>query len=283
MSKLSKTIMAGISTGLCALGPCGLERKYKFSRRLADLARSIETAPFPGTRLYAFLASRLLRPLYATIADEIVDLRHYDRILDIGTGVGYLPIEIALRDPKANISGIDESQDMVKIASSNARASKVGKSVGFARANATSLPYPGRYFDLVISANILHQWSNPKDVFAAANHALAPGGEFWLCDYRDDIPADVWESIRAKLPFRCRVPFAVGPMASSVTAYGEAELLKMAAEAKFEVAVLEQRTFTLFGQPMPLFNILKLRKPLVPGEHAGRSRVQSPVVNASWR
>jgi len=267
MSKLSIRIRAGIAAGLCALGPCGLEKKYKFSIRLADLVRSIEAGPFPGTRLYAFMASRLMRPLYAAIADEIVSAGHRDRILDIGTGPGYLPIEITLRDPQAHVSGIDQSEDMIKVAKANANADKVAKSVHFAQGDAAMLPYPGRYFDLVVTANMLHHWSNPKAVFSAVNHVLAPGGEFWLCDYRDDISAEVWESLRAKLPIRCRIPFAVGPIASAMSAYGEAELLRIAAETKFEVVLLEQRTFTLFGQPMPLFNMLKLRKPLALGEH----------------
>ena len=267
MSKLGKAIITGISIGLCALGSCGLERKYKFTKRLADIARSIETTPFSGTRLYPFIASRLTRPLYAAIADEIVHESRFKQILDIDTGLGFLPIEIMLRDNDAYVSGVDESQDMVKYARANARVCKVGKSVHFAHGDAAMLPYPGRHFDFVINVNILHHLPNLKNVFAEVNHMLLPGGEFWICDYKDGITVEEWESIRAKLPVRCRVPFAVGPMASAMSAYGEAELLKMADETKFEVISLEQRSFTLFGQPMPLFIMLKLRKPLSPVEN----------------
>lgn len=264
MGRLGKYIRAGINTGLCALGPCGLERKYKFSKQLVDFARSIETTPFSGTRLYPFMASRLSRPLYAVIAEEIVSAGRYKRVLDIDTGLGFLPIEIMLRDPDAYASGIDASKDMIKYAKANAKTCKTGRPVHFAQGDAAILPYPGRHFDLVIDVGILHHLSNLKSVFMEANQVLLPGGEFWICDYKDDITAEEWESIRMKLPARCRVPFAVGLMASAMSAYGEANLLETAAETKFEVIALERKTFTLLGQPMPLFNMLKLRKPSSP-------------------
>lgn len=267
MSRLGRTIKTGITTGLCAFGSCGLERKYRFSKRLADLARSLETFPFPGTRFYTFTAWRLLRPLCASIADEIVSAGHFTRILDIGTGLGYLPIEIAHREPNMHVSGIDESQEMVDAAKINARTSKVEGSVHFVQGDPSNLPYPGRHFDLVVIVSVLHRLRNLKAVFDEVNHVLEPGGEFWLCDYRNDISVDVWESIRAKLPIKFRVPLALGPMALAMSAHGEAELFKMAAESNFEVLVFEERTFSLFGQPMPLFSMLKLRKPLTPVEH----------------
>ncbi|HEY3297052.1 MAG TPA: class I SAM-dependent methyltransferase [Armatimonadota bacterium] len=276
MSKLGQTIKAGIATGLCALGPCGLERKYKFSRRLAQMVRSIETSQFPGTGLYAFTTSKFLRPLYASIAEEILSAGHYNRILALGTGLGYLPTEITLRDPSIQVFGIDELPDAVKVAEANANVNKAGKSIHFSEGESANLPYPGRYFDLVVSANMLNHWANPKEVFAAVNHVLVPGGAFWLCDYRENIPAETWESLRAKLPIRCRVPFAVGLMASAMEAYSEADLLEMAGDARFEVEVMEQRTYTLLGQPMPLFNMLKLSKPIAFGEHDGSEQIIEP-------
>jgi ubiquinone/menaquinone biosynthesis C-methylase UbiE len=275
MSKLRRIITASIATGLCALGTCGLQRKYKFSLWLADLVRSFDPSPFLWTRLYAFMPSRLMRPLYTALADEIVDAGRYSHILDLSTGLGCLPIEIALRDPHTHVYGIVELQNMVRTAKANARANKVGKSVHFARGDADKLPYPGGYFDLVVSAKMLHYKPVPKEVFAEVNHVIKPGGEFWFCDYQTDISPETWESIQATLPIRDRVLFAVGPISSAMSAYSEAELLNMASEADFEVVVFEHKTFTIFGQPMPLFNLLKLKKPLAVGEHDTPGPIES--------
>lgn len=262
MSDIKRVVKAGLVTGLCALGVCGLEKKYKFSRRLAEFAHSIEGVPFPGAMLYAFLATKQLRTLYASIADEIAASGHFERILDIGTGPGYLPIEIALRDADAVISGIDPSNDMVQIAEANARASRVGKNVDFGVGGPLSLPYPGRYFGMVTSVNVLHHWKNPSAVFDEVHHVLVPGGQFWICDYRHEIPIEQWESIRARLPLQLRIPFAVGPVASAIAAYSKDEMVALAERARFEEVLAEERTFTLFGEPMPVFNLIKMRKPL---------------------
>jgi ubiquinone/menaquinone biosynthesis C-methylase UbiE len=202
-----------------------------------------------------------MRSLYAGVADEIVKTHHFGRILDLGSGLGYLPIEIALRDRNTAIVGIDASSDMVRIAETNARANRIGKSVEFATGEPTNLPFPGRYFDLVASINVLHHWRDPMAVFEEVHHVLTPGGQFWICDYRRDISPEEWESIRHSLAFHLHIPFSIGPMASSMSAYCDDDLLSMANKAHFEDVTLEHRTFEMFGRQMPVFHILKLTKP----------------------
>lgn len=261
MTKVGKALKTGIMAGICGLGLCGLVKKYNLSSRIADFAHSIDAVPFPGTRLYSFLASRQMRTLYAAIADEITEADGFERILDIGTGPGYLPIEIAMKNPDTCVSGIDESPDMIQIADANSHASRVGKSVDFAVGEPANLPYPGRYFNLVTSVNVLHHWKEPLEVFEEIYHILVPGGEFWIYDYRHDISEDEWTALREKLSPALRVAFMVGPMASAKAAYSSDELLRIASQTRFENPSLEPRSFMLFGYEMPVFNALKLKKP----------------------
>jgi len=261
MGVLKKTLKAGIIAGVCGLGLCALARKLNLPMRIAELAHSVEAVPFPGTKLYSFLAAKQLRPLYAAIAEEITSAEHFERILDLGTGPGYLPIELALRNPSACISGIDESPDMIQIANANAHASRVTKSVEFSTGDPTDLPFPGRYFDLVVSVNVLHHWREPLAVFEEVFHILVPGGQFRIYDYRKDVPSEAWESLRSKLSFVPRTALLFGPIASSRAAYGKDDLLKMAEQTHFERPEVEEVTLPLFGHPMPAFNSLKLHKP----------------------
>lgn len=261
MSKITKILKAGAVAGVCGIGLCALAKKANLSERIADFAHSVEAVPFPGTEMYSFLASKQLQPFYAAIAQEIVDADLFVRILDIGTGIGFLPIEIAKLNPAVCVSGIDTSRDLIQVAEAEARASHVKNSVEFMTGDPANLPFPGRYFDLVVSVNLLHHWENPSQIFEEIFHILEPGGQFWIYDYRKDVPRSMWESLQKSLPFHLRMALAMGPMPSSRAAYSDEELLEMAGQSHFVNPTLEHRTLPLFGQPAPVFHVLKLKKP----------------------
>jgi len=261
MSKLKKVLKAGVVAGACGIGLCALARKFKVSTLVSDFAQSVEAVPFPGTRLYSFLASRQLRPLYVAIAEQIAAADGFARILDLGTGPGYLPIEIATRNPDVSVIGVDMSPDMVRMAHANALASGVGKSVEFRTGDPISIPYPGRYFDLVVSVNVLHHWSDPIAVFEEVYYALVPGGQFWVYDYIKHVPPKQWASLEEKLSPMQRMALQFGPIASSRAAYSENDLHKMAERTHFAEATIEKIELPLFGHPMPVFLRAVLRKP----------------------
>lgn len=261
MAKFKNILKTAAVTIACGLGLCALAKRLNLSSRLIAIAHSVEAVPFPGTALYTFLASRQLRPLYSVIAEEVIEADNVKRILDLGTGPGYLPIEIALRNPNVAVSGLDESTDTVQVAEANARASQVSKSIEFVTGDPTHLPYPGRYFDLVVSVNVLHHWRDPLAVFDEVFHILIPGGQFWVYDYRKEVPPDVWDTLRNSLPLSLRMALFFGPFASSKMAYSMDDLLKMASQTHFEITGFERLTLPLFGQPMPVFNLLRMHKP----------------------
>lgn len=275
MSKLGKMLKTGVVAGICGLGLCALAKKLKLPELASDLAQSVEAVPFPGTRLYSFLAGKQLRPLYAAIADQVAGADGFQRILDLGTGAGYLPIEVALRNPQVVLSGIDPSLDMVRIASANARASGLGDGVSFEVGEAAYLPYPGRYFDLVVSVNVLHHWRDPLAVFEEVYHVLEPGGQFWIYDYVKHVPQKTWDALLGKLSPMLRWALQFGPMASSRAAYSEADFLKLARKTHFEDSTVEKQTLPLFGHDMPVFMRAVLHKPALHAETAAGSERSS--------
>lgn len=260
MGTLPKSVKTGLIVGACGIGLCAIARKMKLASRVATLAHSIEGVPFPGVNLYSFLASRQMQSLFAEIASEIGSTRRFDQILDLGTNVGLLPIEIARCVPDAHIVGIDRSQNMIQIAQTNARANQVGSKLEFSVGDPSRLPFPGRYFDLVVSVNALHHWSEPTLVFEEVYHVLKPGGEFWIYDYRSDVDEGIWKTAMSHLPVYLSAPFAVGPRASAESAFSDEQLMKYVARTHFVDPVIEKRSFTLFGQRLPIFNRLSMKK-----------------------
>lgn len=261
MSKLTKTVKAVLVAGACGIGLCAVGRKFKLARVVSDFAQSVEAVPFPGTRLYSFLAGKQLRTLYAAVADQLVDANSFHRLLDLGTGTGYLPIEIARHDPEISVIGVDKSPDMIRIARANARAFGTTGSVEFSVGDPANLPYPGRYFDIVVSVNVLHHLQDPLAVFEEVNHILAPGGQFWIYDYRKDVPDDVWENIECNMSAGSRLAIEFGPAASSRAAFSEDKLLDLASQANFVDPEVEEISLPLFGCDMPVFVRTILHKP----------------------
>lgn len=261
MTKIHKHIGVGLLVGACGVAACALAKKLKLTSRLAEFAHSIEGVPFPGVNLYSFLASRQLNTMYAQIADDIESGTTHPQILDLNTNVGLLPIEIAKRNSHAHVIGIDQSRDMLHIASANARARHVASRIDFHQGDPNNLPFPGRYFDLAISVNSLHHWSNPQHIFEEVYHILKPTGEFRIYDYRADVDEEVWEDALSNLPVHLQAPFMVGPWASSKAALQIEKVEDILKSTHFEDFKIEEESLTIYGLELPVFWKMTMRKP----------------------
>jgi ubiquinone/menaquinone biosynthesis C-methylase UbiE len=258
---LKKSAKDEIIAGLCATGLCALANTVQKVLHNQDSLPPIIGLPFRSTSLYALIAARHLKTMYQEIADEVADSDHGSHILDLAAGLGYLEIEFASRDEHTTAVGLDSTPELVRMARTNALAAKSRHNIHFTVGTPSDLPFPGRYFDLVVSPNILGHWPTTSDVFDEVFHVLGPGREFWIYDYRPNVPKEVWTEAEMHLPVYLRVPFAVGPVNAAKSSPNQDELLKSAQESRFEVASVEDRTFTLFGLKMPVFTRITLRKP----------------------
>jgi ubiquinone/menaquinone biosynthesis C-methylase UbiE len=88
------------------------------------------------------------------------------RVLDIGTGSGWLAIELARAGGAGfDIVALDISPDMLEKARENVRSQGLEDKIKFVLASADSLPFDNGSFDLVISYASLHHWFRPEAVF----------------------------------------------------------------------------------------------------------------------
>ncbi len=152
-----------------------------------------EAIPVPAALWYdAVVSGRVLSEQYKRIASTI-DLTS-GFVLDLGTGPGDLAIEIASRNPRLEVLGIDVSAAMISLAR---RKANQLPNVRFRVMNAARLLLADSCVDLVVSTGSMHHWRKPGLVFDEIYRVLKPGGRALLYDIRSDAAR---QEILAELP-----------------------------------------------------------------------------------
>jgi ubiquinone/menaquinone biosynthesis C-methylase UbiE len=149
------------------------------TRFIKNLLRRAEAIPAPGAIFYNATVAKVLRKPETKIADEIAKTMGSGTILDLGSGTGYLAIEIARKAPGLQVHGIDLSRRMVKIARRHAKGVDNAR---FVFGNAARLPFKDSSIDLVVSTGASHHWKMPRLVFEECYRILKPGQEAWIYD-----------------------------------------------------------------------------------------------------
>jgi ubiquinone/menaquinone biosynthesis C-methylase UbiE len=149
------------------------------TRFIKDLLRKPESIPTLGAIFYNATVAIVLRKPERKIASDLVTKIGKGTMLDLGSGTGYLSIEIAKEAPSLRVYGIDLSRRMVKIARRHARGVDNAR---FVFGNAARLPFKDNSIDLVISTGASHHWRMPRLVFEECYRVLKPGGEAWIYD-----------------------------------------------------------------------------------------------------
>lgn len=104
------------------------------------------------------------------------------RVLDIGTGPGWIPTEMAVRHPDWEIWAVDPSPAMLARARCAARSAGVTERIHFVEGDATPLPFEAGAFDLVYSHFTLHHLPRPETLFDEAARVTRGGGRILIKD-----------------------------------------------------------------------------------------------------
>ena len=148
------------------------------------LGRKLKPEAIPGwaSGIYQRAAQLAIDSYYVPLAQEIVAELGSGRILDVGTGPGYLPMEIAKRAPSITVVGIDATRKMIQFAYRQAREQSLAGRLSFLVGNAYSLMFEDHSFDMVISTGVLHAWKEPVRALGECYRVLKPGGVAWILD-----------------------------------------------------------------------------------------------------
>jgi arsenite methyltransferase len=144
--------------------------------------------------------SRRVEATYATpdvveqrrIILAALDLKAGDDVLDIGSGPGFLAVEMAEAvGPAGSVTGLDPSESMLALA--RARPRPAGSApVDFGPGDATALPYADRSFGIVVSTQVYEYVADMPAALAEAYRVLRPGGRLLVLD--TDWDSIVWRS-----------------------------------------------------------------------------------------
>jgi ubiquinone/menaquinone biosynthesis C-methylase UbiE len=133
-----------------------------------------------------WLAGRLYRRVTSDVAAAA--LPAHARVLDIGTGPGVLPLQIAAARADLRIDAVDLASKMIDRARSRAAAAGYAERVTFLVADVARLPYPDASFDLVVSTLSQHHWNDPGAAMHEVCRILRPGAQAWIYDFRWVLP-----------------------------------------------------------------------------------------------
>lgn len=103
-------------------------------------------------------------------------------LLEVPVGTGVLTMPVYQTMPKANITCLDYSTDMMDKAQRRAEAAGLDN-VHFCQGDVGALPFPDGSFDAVLSLNGFHAFPDKDAAFAETWRVLKPGGVFCGCFY----------------------------------------------------------------------------------------------------
>ena len=104
------------------------------------------------------------------------------RLLEVPVGTGVLTMPLYASLPRADVTCLDYSADMM--ANAKKRASALGlSSIAFVQGDVGALPFEDESFDLVLSLNGFHAFPDKDAAYRETYRVLKTGGVFCGCFY----------------------------------------------------------------------------------------------------
>ncbi len=125
-------------------------------------------------------------PKFMTSAPLLIEAGiNKGKVLEVGSGPGYLGLEWLNSTKNTELVGLDCSPEMVEIALRN--ASEYARKPTYVIGDAQSMQFADASFDSVFSSASLHEWNDPIAVFKEISRVLKPGGTYYIVDVRRDM------------------------------------------------------------------------------------------------
>jgi len=117
---------------------------------------------------------------------ELIDLEGNDlNILDLSTGTGNITIELAKKFPKANIFGVDISDEMLNIAREKSKEQKLDN-ITYHLQDVENLEFDDMKFDLITCGYGLFFYPDMDKVFCDVCSRLNDGGKFVFSTFNEN-------------------------------------------------------------------------------------------------
>lgn len=127
--------------------------------------------------LDASLAAKWINDALAPIPDDFKGT-----LLEVPVGTGVLTVPVYQSLPKAQITCLDYSAEMMQNAERRAKALAV-RNISFVQGDVGALPFENERFDVVLSLNGFHAFPDKDAAFKETHRVLKKGGIFCGCFY----------------------------------------------------------------------------------------------------
>jgi ubiquinone/menaquinone biosynthesis C-methylase UbiE len=106
------------------------------------------------------------------------------RVLELGCGTGNLSLQLVKAFPRAELTLVDASSEMIALVRSRVDGSLSGSasSVSYIQARFEDLDLPVQSFDLVVSSISLHHVADKGSLYARIRSLMSPRGRFCFAD-----------------------------------------------------------------------------------------------------
>jgi ubiquinone/menaquinone biosynthesis C-methylase UbiE len=113
----------------------------------------------------------------------------FNKLFEPGIGTGRIAIPLAERGYR--VTGVDISEDMLKILSEKLRGRNSPLAVAFQKADVTALPFPDMTFDIAVAVHVFHLIRDWKKAVAEVLRVLKPDAPLIMLftGSGDEIPA----------------------------------------------------------------------------------------------
>jgi len=139
---------------------------------------------------YSFIMEKQLGKEYKRFAEGLLKMctpHPGAAVLEIGPGPGWAGINLLRRRNDLNLTGIEASSDMIRVASANASKEGFAKTKYIIGIVENMNQFIDSQFDLVISRDSLHHWTDPRRAFKEISRVLKPEGNLYIHDSRRDM------------------------------------------------------------------------------------------------
>ena len=204
----------------------------------------IERIPGVLASAYEKATRMVVESYYRPVAAEIVANLNEGTILDLGTGPGYLPVEIAKSSATINVIGVDLSRKLIKMARSNASKEGLADRLAFQSGNAGRLEFADSSFDMVISTGMLHSLKEPVAVLQEIHRVLKAGREAWIFDPARVASRVDREKWKASLTLRERFflwLFKISGLHKSIKTYTRKQAIALIKQTDFKDFSIDER------------------------------------------
>jgi len=145
--------------------------------------------PWPGTVLYnAVSKTSVFQYHYELVAREISHYCSAGRMLDIGTGPGWLLLKVHQYSPQLKLTAVDISAAMVSKAKTNITRAGLSNLVDIKKGAAGDLPFNDNSFDIIVSTGSMHHWNDPVAGLNDVYRVLKPESYALMYDLVSDMP-----------------------------------------------------------------------------------------------